>query len=124
MNKKSWICTLKITEKLNHRSHCLDQEKFLVGHQVKTFCNRDNIEVIEAPVNHHRNVGLVERLIQTIRNRLACIKEKKSANNWFNIKHALNILIHQCGIFKQKTAYAWHVPLFSFLGNFSVVTVL
>ena len=81
MNKKSWICTLKITEILNHRSHRLDQEKFLVGHQVKTFCNRDNIEVIEAPVNNHRNVGLVERLIQTIRNRLACIKEKKSANN-------------------------------------------
>ena len=55
--------------------------KKIVGYQLKTFCNRDNIEIIEAPVNDHRAVGLVERLIQTIRNRLACIKEEKSANN-------------------------------------------
>ena len=63
------------------RSSRIDQEKFLVGHQLKTFCKRDNIEIIEAPVNDHRAVGLVEGLIQTIRNRLACIREEKSANN-------------------------------------------
>ena len=71
---------MKITEFPNPRSYRLDQEKCLVGHQVETFCNRDNIEIIEAPVNDHRAVGLVERLIQAIRNRLACIKEEKSAN--------------------------------------------
>ena len=38
-------------------------------------CNKNNIEVIEAPVNDNRAIGLVERLIQSIKNRLACIKE-------------------------------------------------
>ena len=60
------------------RSIRLDQAKCLVGNQVKTFCNKINIDIIEAPVNDHRAIGLVERLIQTIKNRLACIKEEKS----------------------------------------------
>ena len=63
------------------RSYCLNQEKRLVGHQVKTFRNRNSIEIIEAPVNDHRAVGLVARLIQTVKNRFASIKEEKSANN-------------------------------------------
>ena len=52
----------------NQKNPCfirLDQAECLVGHQVKTFCNRNNIEIIEAPVNRHRAIGLVERLIQT-----------------------------------------------------------
>ena len=32
------------------RSIRLDQAKCLIGHQVKTFCNKNNIEIIEAPV--------------------------------------------------------------------------
>ena len=48
------------------RSIRLDQAKCLIGYQVKTFCNKNNIEIIEAPVNDHRAIGLVERLIQTI----------------------------------------------------------
>ena len=59
------------------RSIRLDQAKCLVGNQVKTFCNKNNIDIIEAPVNHHRSLGLVERLIQKIKNRLACTKEEK-----------------------------------------------
>ena len=59
------------------RSVRLDQAKNLVGNQVETFCNKNNIQIIEAPVNDHRAIGLVERLIQTIKNRLACIKEEK-----------------------------------------------
>ena len=50
----------------NLRSIRLDQAKCLVGHQVKNFCNKNNIEIIEAPVNEHRAIGLVERLTQTI----------------------------------------------------------
>ena len=59
------------------RSIRLDQAKCLVGNQVKVFCNKNNIEIIEAPVNDHRAIGLVERLIQTSKRRLACIKEEK-----------------------------------------------
>ena len=51
------------------RSIRLDQAKCLVGNQVKTFGNKNNIDIIEAPVNDHRAIGLVERLFQTIKNR-------------------------------------------------------
>ena len=85
------------------RSIRLDQAKCLVGHQVKTFCNKNNIEIIEAPVNDHRAIGLVERLIQRIKNRLACIKEEKLSTRAFHVKHALKIIIHQLRICKQRT---------------------
>ena len=51
-------------------------ESCLVGNQVKTFCNKKNIQIFEAPVNDGCAIGLVEKLIQTIKNRLACVKEK------------------------------------------------
>ena len=73
----------------------LDQAKFTLGHQVKTFCNKHNIETVEAPVNNHWAIGLVERLKQTIMNRITCIKEEKLATNSFKIKHALRTIIHQ-----------------------------
>ena len=48
----------------NPRSIGLDQAKDLVGNQVRTFCNKNNIG---APVDHRQAIGLVERLIRTIR---------------------------------------------------------
>ena len=54
-------------------------------------------------MNDHRAIGLVERLIQVIKNRLACIKEEKSSTNAFHVKHALMIIIHQLRICKQRT---------------------
>ena len=77
------------------RSIGLDQAKCLVGNQVKTFRYKNNIDIIEAPVNDHRAIGLVERPLQTIKNRLACIKEEKSSANAFHVKHELKIIIHQ-----------------------------
>ena len=59
--------------------------------------------MIEAPVNDHRAIGLVERLIQTIENRLACIKKEKSQINAFHVKHELKIIIHQLRICKKRT---------------------
>ena len=88
------------------RSIRLDQAKCLVGDQVQTFCNKNNIDTIEAPVNDHRAIGLVERLVQTVKNRLACIKEEKLSTRDFcdfHVKHALKIIIHQLRICKQKT---------------------
>ena len=81
----------------------LDQAKCLVENQVKTFCNKNNIDIIEAPVNDHRAIGLVERLIQTIKNRLACIRKEKLPTRDFHVKHALKIIIHQLRICKQRT---------------------
>ena len=85
------------------RSIRLDQAQCLVGNQVKTFCNKNNIDIDEAPVNNYRAVRLVERLIQTIKNRFACIEEEKLSNIAFHVKHALKIIIHQLRICKQKT---------------------
>ena len=71
--------------------------------QVKNFCNKNNIEIIEAPVNDHCAIGLVERLIQTIKSRLACIREETSASNAFHIKYAKKIILQQLRICKQRT---------------------
>ena len=85
------------------RSTRLDQAKCLVGNEVKTFCNKNNIDIIETPVNNHSAIGLVKMLNQTIKNRLACIKDEKSSANAFHVKYALKIIIHQLQICKQKT---------------------
>ena len=58
------------------RSIRLDQAKCLVGHQVKSFFKNDNIDFIEAPVNDHCAIDLVERLIQTIKVDLHVSKKK------------------------------------------------
>ena len=52
----------------------LDQAQCQIGRQIKAFCNQNNIQLIEGPIHDHRAIGLVESLIQTIKNRLACIK--------------------------------------------------
>ena len=44
----------------------LDQARCQTGQQIKLFC--------KAPIHDHRAIGLVESLIQTIKNRLASIK--------------------------------------------------
>ena len=79
----------------------LDQARCQTGQRIKTFCNQNNIELIEAPIHDHRAIGLVERLIQTIKNRLACIKT--AARNQFNIKASINSIIYQLRICRQKT---------------------
>ena len=93
----------------NHRirrSIRLDHAKCLLGNQVNTFCNKNNnivAKIIEASVSDHRAIGLVERLIQTMKKRLACIKEEKLANKTFHVKHAIKIITHQQRICKKKT---------------------
>ena len=79
----------------------LDQAPRQIGQQIKDFCNHKNIQLIEAPIHDHRAVGLVERLIQTIKNRLACIKT--AAQNCFNLKASINLIIYQLLIWRQKT---------------------
>ena len=78
----------------------LDQVRCQTGQQVKTFCSQNNIQLIEAPIHDHKAIGLVERLIQTINNRLACIKT--AARNQFNVKASINSIIYQLRICRQK----------------------
>ena len=79
----------------------LDQARCQTGHQTKAFCSQNNIQLIEAPIHDHRAIGLVERLIQTIKDRLACIKT--AARNQFNMKASINSIIYQLRICRQKT---------------------
>ena len=69
--------------------------------QIKAFCSQNNIQLIEAPIHDHRAIGLVERLIQTIKNRLACIKT--AAGNQFNVKASIDSKYYQLRICRQKT---------------------
>ena len=78
----------------------LDQDRCQTGQQVKTFCSQNNILLIEAPIHNHRAIGLVERLIQTIKYRLACIKT--AARNQFNVKASINSIIYQLRICRRK----------------------
>ena len=78
-----------------------DQAQCPIGQRIKGFCNQNNIQLIEAPIDDHRAFGLVERLIQTINNRLACIKT--AARNLYNLKLSINSIIYQLRICRQKT---------------------
>ena len=83
------------------RSIRLDQARCQTGQQIKAFCSQNKIQIIEAPIHDHRAIGLVERLIQTIKNRLACIKT--AAQNQFKFKASINSIIYQLRICRQKT---------------------
>ena len=83
------------------RSIRLDQVLCQTGQQIEPFCNQNIVQLIEAPIPNHRAIGLVERLIQTIKNRLACIKA--AARKQFNLKASINSINYQLRICPQKT---------------------
>ena len=79
----------------------LDQARCFTGKKFKTFCTENNITPIYAPANDHRAIGLVERIIQTIKRQLSCMKSQ--LNNKFNLENSLKAIIQQLRISKQKT---------------------
>ena len=80
----------------------LDQARCLIGYKVKNFCKQHNFNIITAPANDHRAIGLVERLIQTIKRRLGCMN-LDSRNKTFTIKEAIKAVVYQLRICKQTT---------------------
>ena len=80
----------------------LDQARCLIGYKVKNFCKQHNFNILTAPVNNHRAIGLVDRLIQTIKRRLSCM-ELDNRNKTFTIKEAIKSIVYQLRICKQKT---------------------
>ena len=82
------------------RSIRLDQARCQTGNQIKAFCSQNKIQLIEAPIHDHRAIGLVERLIQTIENRLAGFKT--AAQKQFNLKASIISIIYQLRICRQK----------------------
>ena len=66
----------------------LDQARCLKGNKMQQLCKRYNIKLIYEPANDHRPIGLVERLVQTVKRRLGCIKLDPNQKP-FNIENAL-----------------------------------
>ena len=79
----------------------LDRAQCQIGQQRKLFFYQNNIQIIEAPIHYHRAIGLVERLIQAFKSRLACIKI--AAKNNFSLKASINLVICQLRLCSQKT---------------------
>ena len=79
----------------------LDQARCLTGKKFETFCTENKITPIYAAANNHRAIGLVERLIQTIKRQWSCMKTK--LNKKFNLEHSLHAIIQRLRISKQKT---------------------
>ena len=68
---------------------------------METFCTEKIITPIYAPAIDHRAIGLVERIIQTIKRQLSCMKSQ--LNKKFNLENSLKAIIQRLRISKQKT---------------------
>ena len=78
----------------------LDQATCLVGKQVTIYCNENNIDILDAPVGDHRAIGLVERMIQTIKRRLSCMKAENK--DTFATSKAIKQILSDLRITRQK----------------------
>ena len=79
----------------------LDHARCFTGKKFETFCTENNITPIYAPANDHRAIGLVERIIQTIKRQLSCMKLQ--LNKKFKLENSLKAIIQRLRISKQKT---------------------
>ena len=79
----------------------LDQARCFTGKKFETFCTENNITPIYAPANYHRAIGLVVRIIQTIKRQLSCMKSQ--LNQQFDLKNSLKAIIQRIRTSKQKT---------------------
>ena len=79
----------------------LDQATCLVGKQVTSYCNENNIDILDAPVGDHRAIGLVERMIQTIKRSLSCMKAENKESSATST--AIKQIISDLRLTKQKT---------------------
>ena len=65
-----------ILEGVPREIHC-DQGSGFTSKKLEFFCNSNNIKILFALANDHRGIGLVERLIQTIKTRLQAMRIPK-----------------------------------------------
>ena len=55
-----------------------DQAQTFRAEKFQIFCRTNNIKLLFAPVDDHRTIGVVERMIQTIKRKLAVMKIDQS----------------------------------------------
>ena len=82
------------------RSLRMDQARCQTGNVMKEFCNKNNIKIVFAPAIDHRSIGLVERLIQTVKRRSGCIK-LDTTQRPFNIKQSLRQIAQELRICRK-----------------------
>ena len=58
---------------VSRRLRC-DQAQTFRAKKLQFFCRLNHLKLLFAPVNGHRAIGVVERMIQTIKRRLAVIR--------------------------------------------------
>ena len=66
------------TQIVNHgvpRSVRCDQAQSFRAKKFMLFCKNNKIKLIFAPVDDHRSIGMVERLIRTLKSRLSVMKK-------------------------------------------------
>ena len=73
----------------------------MVGKPVNNYYNENSINIIDAPVGDHRAIGLVERMIQTIKRRLSCMKAENK--DTFSTSKAIKQIISALPLTRQKT---------------------
>ena len=55
-----------------------DQAQTFKAKRFHLFCGTNNIKLLFAPVDDHRAIGVVERMIQTLKRRLAVMKNDQT----------------------------------------------
>ena len=106
LNNASGTIVIKILNNYidNHgvpRTIRLDQTRCFTGKKFETFCTENNNTPIYAPADDHRAIGLLERIIQTIKRQLPCMKTHLNKN--FKLEKSLYAIIQRLRISKQKT---------------------
>ena len=56
-----------------HRLRC-DQVQIFPAKKFQLFCKSKNVKLLFSPVDEHRSIGVVERLIKTLKRRLGVMK--------------------------------------------------
>ena len=79
----------------------LDPSTCLVSKQVTNYSNENNINILDSPAGDHRAIGLVERIIQTIKRRLSCMKAEHKET--FSTSNAIKLIISFLRLTKPKT---------------------
>ena len=83
------------------RSIRLNQTRCQRENIAQEFFNNNNLKTIFSPAKDHRSIGLVERLIQTVKRRRGCIKHDPKQHP-FNIKHSLRQIAQKLRICRKK----------------------
>ena len=77
-----------------------DQAQAFKSRAFEIFCNEKNIKLIFSPTHDHRASGMVERLIQTLKRRLATMNVDPI---WDNTTIAEKIIKHKIILLRQTT---------------------